>query len=364
MALSPAEEQSFDRLHSWLDASTDLPTPNSQADSLRPLKRARDSSVDEMNDGQSTRSHSPSKRQRREEHSSCGRSASRPASIVPSERTTFTATSSAKRTASPSRYLTELRMAEPSVSLAPITMPPQPLSDDAMIHLGQLRRRLGDALKGKYIPGGLKDAIEQDSDFSLSLSMEPIEEEAFDYSDKRTLDDFALVNILQQVKRIYQSAALCAQFGRDENAWCFGVIWPLIELATTIHGKNQWQTESVQSQSINPQYLSRISSSSSSKDRCLTRKTDFCFSYSYLNPHFCELYKQLEAAKAMPVSHTTDNFTSRTFLFSGIEVKPENGDLKEAQVQMCVWMAASLRKKIELAKSFHTSTSEQTIQGE
>jgi hypothetical protein len=245
MALSPAEQQSLDRLHSWLHTSADLPTPNSLAGSLRPLKRARDSSVDDMNDGRSARSHSPSKRQRREDGSSCGQSVSRPASIVPSERTTFTATSSVKRTASPSRYLTELRTAEPSVSLAPITMPPQPLPDHAMAHLGQLRRQLGDALKCKYIPGGLKDAIEQDPEFRLSLSMEPIEEEAFDYSDKRTLNDVALINVLQQVKRIYQSAALCARFGRDENAWCYGVVWPLIELAMMIHGKNQWQTESV-----------------------------------------------------------------------------------------------------------------------
>jgi hypothetical protein len=117
-----------------------------------------------------------------------------------------------------------------------------------------------------------------------------------------------------------------------------------------------------QSQSINPQYLSRIPHpSTSSKDRCLARKTDFCFSYSYLNPRFCELYKQLEAANAMPVSHTTDNFTSRTLLFSGIEVKPENGDLKEAELQMSIWMAASLRKKIEFAKSFQAGMLRQTM---
>jgi len=58
----------------------------------------------------------------------------------------------------------------------------------------------------------------------------------------------------------------------------------------------------------------------------------------------------------MHVSHTTDNFTSRTLLFSGIEVKPENGDLKEAELQMGIWVAASLRKKMELAKRAFAST--------
>jgi hypothetical protein len=43
-------------------------------------------------------------------------------------------------------------------------------------------------------------------------------------------------------------------------------------------------------------------------------------------------------------------------LFSGIEVKPENGDPKEAELQISIWMAASLRKKMELARlAFPTS---------
>ena len=175
----------------------------------------------------------------------CGRSASRTGSVVLSERTVLTATGGTKRTSSPSRHLTELRSAQPSISLAPITMPPQPLSDDAMARLGWLRKQLGSTLKGGYIPGGLKDAIEQDPDFRLSLSMEPIEEEAFDNEDKRTLADFALVDTLQQVKSIFQSATLCTQFGRDENAWCFSVIWPLIEFAIKLHGKDKWRPESV-----------------------------------------------------------------------------------------------------------------------
>jgi hypothetical protein len=94
-----------------------------------------------------------------------------------------------------------------------------------------------------------------------------------------------------------------------------------------------------------------------SKERHLFRKTDFCFSYSYLDPHFHTLYKRLEKSSAMHVSHTTDNFISRTLLFSGIEVKPENGDLKEAELQMGIWVAASLRKKMELAKRAFASMS-------
>lgn len=56
---------------------------------------------------------------------------------------------------------------------------------------------MGSALKSGYILGGLKDAIKQDPDFRLSVSIEPIGEEAFDREDKRTLADFALVDTLQ-----------------------------------------------------------------------------------------------------------------------------------------------------------------------
>jgi hypothetical protein len=67
---------------------------------------------------------------------------------------------------------------------------------------------LGCALKGGYIPGDLKSAIEQDSDFRLSISIESIDEKVFDYEDKRTLADFAPLDALQQVKKIVQGATL------------------------------------------------------------------------------------------------------------------------------------------------------------
>ncbi|KAF2811517.1 uncharacterized protein BDZ99DRAFT_518778 [Mytilinidion resinicola] len=360
MASSTLSSHSFDRVRDWLRASPDPaltasplrpPTPPRSPAIIPPLKRLRDASPCNMDNGNPPRSSSPSKRRRKEDDSLPGHSASCTSSVALSERTVLTATGSAKRTSSPSRHLTELRTARPSILLSPITMPPKPLPDDAMTRLGGLRRRLGSALKGGYIPGGLKDAIEQDPDFRLSVSMEPIEEEAFNHEDSRTLADFALVDTLQQVKRIFQAATLCTQFGRDENAWCFSVVWPLIGLALKLHGKGKWRLESVQSQNINPLYLSRIPDlSTPNKERHLFRKTDFCFSYSYHDPHFRALYNRLEEVNAMHVSHTTDNFTSRAVLFSGIEVKPENGDQKEAELQMGIWMAASLRKKMELAR--------------
>ncbi|PSN58770.1 hypothetical protein BS50DRAFT_368065 [Corynespora cassiicola Philippines] len=45
-----------------------------------------------------------------------------------------------------------------------------------------------------------------------------------------------------------------------------------------------------------------------------------------------------------------DAFTKTTALFSCVEVKPASGDHTEAEYQLSIWMAASLRKKMQLAR--------------
>jgi len=68
------------------------------------------------------------------------------------------------------------------------------------------------------------------------------------------------------------------------------------------------------------------------------------------SPGFESLYDRLRAANNAEVGRNTDTFTKRTALFSGIEAKPTSGDKAEADLQISIWMAASLRKKEELAK--------------
>lgn len=48
---------------------------------------------------------------------------------------------------------------------------------------------------------------------------------------------------------------------------------------------------------------------------------------------FPRAIQQVGEVNAINVPHTTVNFTSRAVLFSGIGVKPENGDQKEAELQ-------------------------------
>jgi len=47
----------------------------------------------------------------------------------------------------------------------------------------------------------------------------------------------------------------------------------------------------------------------------------------------------------------TDAYTKKTPVFTAVEVKPSNGKKSEAQYQLSIWLAASLRKKAELARA-------------
>jgi hypothetical protein len=177
------------------------------------------------------------------------------------------------------------------------------------------------------------------------LVHEPINDDAYDESDERPAELCALV--VDRAKAVLQGTQLCTTYNKDENAWCLDVVIPLLDLALMLHGRDTFRRESVQSQSIQPAYLPRAVDPLSHTEKYLFRKTDFCFSYSHLHPKYAALYDRLQNAT---ISHTIDNFTQAAALFSGIEVKSPNGGAVEAQVQVSIWMAASLHKKADLAR--------------
>ncbi|KAF1924337.1 uncharacterized protein M421DRAFT_72698, partial [Didymella exigua CBS 183.55] len=106
-----------------------------------------------------------------------------------------------------------------------------------------------------------------------------------------------------------------------------------------------------QSQSIDPRYLSTVTARgpTDARRKTIDRKTDYVLSYSHRHPATSALYKRLEEANMGDVGHTMDAFTKRTALFSGFEIKPASGDQTEAELQISIWSAASIRKKQELA---------------
>jgi hypothetical protein len=67
-------------------------------------------------------------------------------------------------------------------------------------------------------------------------------------------------------------------------------------------------------------------------------------------PPFDVLYPRLLHHGHQCISHTTDAFTKTTAVFSGIEVKPSDGDKLEAEYKLSIFLAASLRKKAQLGR--------------
>jgi hypothetical protein len=100
-----------------------------------------------------------------------------------------------------------------------------------------------------------------------------------------------------------------------------------------------------QTQAIEPGYLS-IDSKTGWR---LDRKAAFTLSYSHEASDLADLYARL-LPRISAVSHVLDAFTKTTAVFSGIEVKPADGDKSEAEYQISIFMGASLRKKAELAR--------------
>ena len=191
---------------------------------------------------------------------------------------------------------------------------------------------------------------------------EEIEDDAYDVTDRRTYNE--VEGLFQSIQAIVADARDCEQNHRDENAWCIDVVQPLLKLAIKEMRSGEWSLQSVlvfktravelnliyrsrQSQRIQTGLLSRTASNT-----LIERKTDYALSYSHKDLPTSELYENLGRNGVRDrLGHTSDSFTKRTVLFSGIEVKPSDGGHAQAELQLSVWLAASLRNKARLVET-------------
>ncbi|KAH8724983.1 hypothetical protein GQ44DRAFT_827091 [Phaeosphaeriaceae sp. PMI808] len=80
-----------------------------------------------------------------------------------------------------------------------------------------------------------------------------------------------------------------------------------------LYGNDRWWFQTVQSQSINPLYLSTIPAptlTDSTRRKPIDRKTDYVLSYSHRDSNISALYKRLDAANNREIGHTLDTFTN------------------------------------------------------
>ncbi|KAL4741738.1 hypothetical protein BDV11DRAFT_167873 [Aspergillus similis] len=142
----------------------------------------------------------------------------------------------------------------------------------------------------------------------------------------------------QDVTEIYNEAAEAEEHGQDENAWCSGVVQAVLRRGVKRH--TTLQVKNVQTQSIDPGLLPRLP-----HQNVVSKKVDYTFAFSIRDPEVNETYNNFwNAYPEQTVSQTTDPFTKRVALFSGIEVKESNGGNTEALVQLAILLSAGLEK--------------------
>ncbi|KAF7857328.1 hypothetical protein EAF04_009569 [Stromatinia cepivora] len=233
--------------------------------------------------------------------------------------------STPKRATSPVRgLLRDLSMSKPAILCeipSAVTLPERALV---------LQRSLMDRLEEDLIPVGLKPQILATYP-SIAAS---IPDSAYDISDTRSRSELDI--LWGCVENILSGSRECGKDQRDENAWCSKVIYPMLCLA--LKGSPMMQVESVQTQTINPDLVPITP-----KNYRIQRKTDYTFSFHRNTPEVSDLYdKLILTGLDHMISQTTDASMKRVALFSGIEVKQENGGKDEALIQLAIWLAAGL----------------------
>ncbi|KAF2679499.1 hypothetical protein K458DRAFT_117213 [Lentithecium fluviatile CBS 122367] len=232
----------------WTDALSPPLTPENRPS----LKRKRAASPALCTYTMSTRTTSPKRPRRNTDtevlpfHSiSAAGVASTASALMLNKRITFSPPGSQAGTRSPHRANSPSRdniavlasaspptITEPSSGLK--TLPPRRVRD--------VMERLEDSLDRGWIPGWLRELIEEDQDFGYQR----IEFHAWGERTARSLDPDVnreeregLAYVLRKVKKIWLNARVCQSRGRDENAWCMDVIQPLVKLAMRLEGEEK-----------------------------------------------------------------------------------------------------------------------------
>ncbi|KAK5019301.1 hypothetical protein LTR39_000457 [Cryomyces antarcticus] len=100
------------------------------------------------------------------------------------------------------------------------------------------------------------------------------------------------------------------------------------------------QLKSVQSQAIDPMLLPQMPN----KVR-INRKADYALAFSCRKEDILSVYEKVSlGGHGYNLSQTTDAFTKRVALFSGLEVKQSNGGNTEALAQLAIWLTAGLER--------------------
>ncbi|PWY78011.1 hypothetical protein BO94DRAFT_183977 [Aspergillus sclerotioniger CBS 115572] len=149
------------------------------------------------------------------------------------------------------------------------------------------------------------------------------------FSDSSTLSDVDLDELWSELKTICFDARQCDIYGKDENAWCLDVVQPI--LISSIKGCQLLQL--ISSQQIGPSILPRSKNALSK----INKKADYTLSFTCRDTSVRYFYDRISlGGHGYQLSQTTDAFTKRVLLFSGMEVKSDEGSKKEALAELAI----------------------------
>ncbi|KAE8323647.1 hypothetical protein BDV39DRAFT_181838 [Aspergillus sergii] len=161
------------------------------------------------------------------------------------------------------------------------------------------------------------------------------------YDDTDNLSDLELDILWKTITEILSEARASSRYQKDASAWCIKVVYPMLHLAFK---GSMLKAENVQSQTINPELLPIMP-----KDYRVQKKCDYTFYYHEDLEQVSDIYDALTCAGVGDIlSQTTDSSTKRRLLFSGLEVKHENGGKDEALAQLATWIVAGMENTRKL----------------
>ncbi|KAI9764599.1 MAG: hypothetical protein M1840_008328 [Geoglossum simile] len=234
---------------------------------------------------------------------------------------------SSKRSPSPAaKLLHALRTSKPTIDC-------RALDDDRPVPLSvrNLRKALAKDIGVGIIPIQLKNQL-QEAD---PEGFDDIPSFSFDSDTSKSEKD--LKQLWDAVSRIRKAARSCNSYGKDENAWCLGVVQKVLEEVIGASQSSFLELNSVQTQSIDPIMLPTVDHVP------LPKKADYALAFKPDNSEIGSLYNKLSlGGHSYTLSHMTDAYTSRIVMFCGIEVKPPMESETEALTQLAIWSAGAL----------------------
>ncbi|CAF9932875.1 hypothetical protein IMSHALPRED_009013 [Imshaugia aleurites] len=161
------------------------------------------------------------------------------------------------------------------------------------------------------------------------------------------IDTERMIRAFDALIEIQAMAKECDDDGKDENAWCQTVVLPLLRSALHKPDSSLWRVESVQTQTIETEFMPASISSSSGKstDDVLPKMIDYAIFLNKISKDLdvVALYEAMKQVEGGGIGLWTDSYTNTLIPFAICAVKSEYAITMEGKVQLMTVAQAFLK---------------------